>query len=105
MSLDSKVEALKLDRLLPGHRPAARENAVDPVANRGHPDRRSLHVDELRRLHDVPGPGGGPVDRDLVLLSVYDDEVLHALPGTSSHTVSTCAVCGNMSKPSTDSTR
>ena len=26
------------------------------------------------------------------------DDVLHAPSGTSSHTVSTCAVCGNMSK-------
>ena len=35
-------------------------------------------------------------DRDLGV--IHDDDVLHAANGTSSHTVSTWAVCGNMSK-------
>ena len=37
------------------------------------------------------------LEHDLDLLSPTRHEVLHAASGTSSQSVSTCAVCGNMS--------
>ena len=43
------------------------------------------------------------VEQDLVFRAADPHEVLHAgsSAGTSSHTVSTCAVCGNMSNACT----
>jgi hypothetical protein len=46
--------------------------------------------------------GPRAIDVHLTPLTVELHDVLHAA-GTSSQTVSTCAVCGNMSKATSDS--
>jgi hypothetical protein len=54
---------------------------------------------------DVSDPDGGPINTDLDLLAVDRDDVFHILSETSSQTVSTWAVCGNMSNPRTEAIR
>ena len=48
---------------------------------------------------------GTTVEDDLVILIADANEIFHAASGTSSHTVSTCAVCGNMSNARSDAMR
>src|SRR5262245_6995957 len=68
-------------------------------------DRRALNLLEMRR-HRLP------IDLDPIRTQVHShsaavhiDEVLQASSGVSSHTTSTCAVCGNMSYARSELTR
>src|ERR1035437_9128330 len=77
---------------------APSRDPVHGIADGDEPHGRAFHISEPRVF------GRPAVDGDLIPIDGHLDppprdlhDVFHAVTGTSSHTVSTCAVCGNMS--------
>src|SRR5918992_1154202 len=102
--VDVEAEAAEVDDVLAAGRTAAHEDAVYAPADGDHPDGRALDVGNVSLGFEVADADRRSVERNLDLLAVHRDDVFHAAAGTSSQTVSTCAVCGNMSKATTDVT-
>ena len=76
---------------------AAHGNPVNLVAKGEHHDRRTGELREMGMHGIAVDADPFPIELDLDRLARHFHDVFHAASGTSSHTVSTCAVCGNMS--------
>src|SRR5258705_2836279 len=101
---DAELESLHGEVVLSAMVAATPENAVDLVSDLEELIWCRRQVFEARRDRRFPLERDGlAVDGDFELLIPDPNEVFHAA-GTSSHTVSTCAVCGNMSKARTELT-
>src|SRR5665647_3065750 len=74
-------------------------------ADRHETNRRSIDVLEVRVDGFFADDDLVAIELHVVTLTVQIDDVFHAAEGTSSHTDSTCAVCGNMSNGTSDTTR
>src|ERR1019366_8294818 len=77
---------------------APSRDPVHGIADSDEPHGRAFHIAEPR-VFGRPAVDGGliPIDGHLDPPPRDLHDVFHAVAGTSSHTVSTCAVCGNMS--------
>src|SRR6185437_217802 len=102
---DLEAEPVEPQRIDAWTAPSTHDDTMHFAPNRHHAHRRAIDRGDLGRdvlAVDVHTFG---VEQNLVVLAVDSNEISHASLGTSSHTVSTCAVCGNMSKARSDSMR
>src|SRR5262245_55437391 len=93
------------DGVLPPSIASENGEAVQRPARIEQEDRRALHLLEVRRDRLAVDLDAVRAKVDRHPLAVHVDEVLQASSGMSSHTTSTCAVCGNMSYARSELTR
>src|SRR5512143_120779 len=105
MSPGLEAVAVEPEGVQAARRTGADDHSMHLVADRHHSNGRSIDRDDVRgdiRSVDVHAVA---VEHHLVVLIADSYEVFHAASGTSSQTVSTCAVCGNMSNARSEAMR
>src|SRR5690348_2671520 len=96
--LDLEPNSIHPERVSAAGRAAPGDHPVHFVAEHEHALGGALELLDPSTGRDLSHGHMLPVDDNLELGAIDDHQVFHAAAGTSSHTVSTCAVCGNMSK-------